>query len=207
MDPIAIFKDLKHKIIWLDLMPETTLNHVELAKQYGVSRNPIILALTRLDVEKWVVRRGSHYVVSPLTLERMREITEIRAIAEVQANIWAMHRMSPKGRKALIDFKEDISRLRESATNRQIVEFDVAFHQLLYRESYNSFLAETLETLLSHYLRFWLTSPKINVEKFFVQTINIIRAIEEGDEVRLRAASLEHIRVSMDEIINLPPVG
>jgi len=39
MDPIAIYEDLKEKIIWLDLEPESTLNLVELAESYGVRRN------------------------------------------------------------------------------------------------------------------------------------------------------------------------
>ena len=78
MDPIAIYEDLKEKIIWLDLEPGSTLNLVELAESYGVSRNPIMIALTRLNVDEWVIRQGVHFVVSPLTVDRMREITEIR---------------------------------------------------------------------------------------------------------------------------------
>lgn len=31
MDPIAIYEDLKEKVIWLDLKPGSTLNLVELA--------------------------------------------------------------------------------------------------------------------------------------------------------------------------------
>jgi DNA-binding GntR family transcriptional regulator len=204
MDPINIFKDLKRRIVWLDIAPETALNHVELAKQYGVSRNPIILALTRLDAEKWVIRQGSHYVASPLTVDRMREITEIRSITEIQASIWAMHRMSQKGLVALEKLKKKIGELEEDADNRLIVRMDVEFHQLLYRESRNGQLAEMLDNMLCHYLRFWLISPnKIDTRTFFSQTMEIIRAIEEKDEVRLRAAGAEHIKVSMDEIVGI----
>ena len=91
MDPIEIYEDLKQKIIWLDVSPDSTLNQAELAENYGVSRNPITIALTRLDAEDWILRHGSHFVVSPLTLVRMREITEIRSVLEMQANLWAMH--------------------------------------------------------------------------------------------------------------------
>jgi hypothetical protein len=51
MDPIEIYEDLKEKIIWLDVSPDSTLNQAELAETYGVSRNPITIALTRLDAE------------------------------------------------------------------------------------------------------------------------------------------------------------
>ena len=49
MDPIEIYEDLKEKIIWLDVSPDSTLNQAELAETYGVSRNPITIALTRLE--------------------------------------------------------------------------------------------------------------------------------------------------------------
>ncbi|MBW2305125.1 MAG: GntR family transcriptional regulator [Deltaproteobacteria bacterium] len=204
MDPLEIYKDLKHKIVWLELKPESTLNLAEVAASYGVSRNPVTIALTRLDAEEWVIRHGSHYMVSPLTLERMREITEVRAVTEVQANIWAMHRMSMEGLKELKELKEEIIQLGEKVTNRTMVEMDVRFHNLLYRETRNSKLAQILDQLLSHYLRFWLASPsRINRTDFFAQTLEIIRAVEEKDEVRLRAASAEHIKISLDEIMGL----
>ena len=94
MDPLGIYTILKEKIIWLDLQPGSTLNLVEQAESFGVSRNPITIALTRLDAEEWVVRQGSHFVVRPLTLSRIREITEIRSVLEVQANFWAMQRIT-----------------------------------------------------------------------------------------------------------------
>ena len=38
MDPLEIYKILKEKIIWLDLKPGNTLNLVEQAESFGVSR-------------------------------------------------------------------------------------------------------------------------------------------------------------------------
>ncbi|RPI77968.1 MAG: GntR family transcriptional regulator, partial [Desulfobacteraceae bacterium] len=45
MDPISIYEDLRQKIIWLELKPGCTLNLVELAESYSVSRNPVMIAL------------------------------------------------------------------------------------------------------------------------------------------------------------------
>lgn len=128
MDPLEIYTILKEKIIWLDLQPGSTLNLVELADVFGVSRNPITIALTRLDVEEWVIRQGSHFVVSPLTLSRIREITEIRSVLEVQANLWAMRRITPNELDELNHIKAEIDKLDESASNKEIVKLDVKFH-------------------------------------------------------------------------------
>lgn len=204
MDPIAIYEDLKEKIIWLDLEPGSTLNLVELAESYGVSRNPVMIALTRLNVDEWVIRQGVHFVVSPLTVDRMREITEIRSIMETQANIWAMNRISPEGMAALAKFRDEINALKADATKKEIVQLDFKFHCLLYRETRNQQLAQLLERLLAHYLRFWLSGPQeIESERFFIEALEIYAAIETKDEVRLKAATIAHVKVSLDKIMGL----
>lgn len=204
MDPLTIYEDLKDKIIWLDLKPESTLNLVALSQEYRVSRNPVTIALTRLDAEEWVVRNGSHFVVSPLTVDRIREITEIRSVMEVQANLWAMQRMDDQGLAMLKTLRDEILTLRDGVSNKEIVELDVKFHQLLYKATKNKQLTTMLNRMLSHYLRFWLSSPNpIKSETFFKDEIEIIKALETKDEARLKAATSAHIKASLDEIMGL----
>jgi DNA-binding GntR family transcriptional regulator len=205
LDPLGIYTILKEKIIWLDLKPGSTLNLIEQAESFGVSRNPITIALTRLDAEEWVVRQGSHFVVRPLTLSRIREITEIRSVLEVQANLWAMQRITSDEMDELKRLKKEIDKLDDRASNKEIVKLDVKFHSILFKASKNSQLATLLDRMLCHYLRFWLSFTR-NIDKnsFFNQAFDIIKAIEDKDEVRLRAASVEHIRASLDEIMGIP---
>jgi DNA-binding GntR family transcriptional regulator len=204
MDPIAIYEDLKEKIIWLDLEPGSTLNLVELAASYGVSRNPVMIALTRLNVEEWVVHQGVHFVVSPLTVDRLREITEIRSVMETQANIWAMNRITPDGLTGLAKIRDEIKALKSDAAKKDIVQMDFKFHRLLYREARNQQLAQLLERLLAHYLRFWLSGPQeIKPERFFAEALKIYEAIETKDEVKLKAATLAHVKVSLDKIMGI----
>ena len=204
MDPLAIYEDLKEKIIWLDLKPGSFLNLVEVAESYGVSRNPVMLALIRLDAEEWIVRQGVHFVVSPLTIERVREITEIRSIMEAQANIWAMQRITPQGLAELVQIRERIQGLGNEVTRKEIVRLDFQFHSLLYRATRNQQVVALLQRLLAHYLRFWLAGPReIDPQAFFTEVLEIIRAVEHKDEDRLRAASAAHIKASLDAIMGL----
>jgi DNA-binding GntR family transcriptional regulator len=202
MDPIAIYEDLREKIIWLEYQPESTFNLTELAKQYGVSRNPITLALTRLDTESWVTRHGSHFVVSPLSLSRIREITEIRFVMEPKAYEWAMDRITPKEVDELGKLKTEIRHLRKNATNHEMVRLDLKFHRLLYRATRNSELSQLLERLLSHYLRFWLSIPrKIDRDAFFREHMEIIEAMLAKDDERLKRISVNAIKKAIDGII------
>lgn len=204
MDPNDIYNSLKNKIIWLELAPGSTLNQVELAQAYGVSRTPLTIALTRLNGEDWVLRQGSHFVVSPLTLERMREITEIRSVLEMQANVWTMNRITPAGLAELKDLGKAIENLAPTATKREIFTLDYRFHSLLYREARNNQLAQLLEHILGHYIRFWLADPnELNQALFFSEANEIIRAIEAKDELTLRASTATHIKVSLNRIMHV----
>jgi GntR family transcriptional regulator, rspAB operon transcriptional repressor len=202
MDPIAIYQDLKSKIIWLELAPGSILNQIEIAQAYGVSRNPVTIALTRLDAEEWATRQGSHYVVSPLTLNRMKNITEIRSVLENQANIWAMNRITADGLKELKEIKDEIRLLNSNASKREMFQLDYKFHCLIYRESHNRQLAQLLSDLLCHYIRFWLASHQaIEKKVFFSEATEIIKAIESKDEFSLRASTAAHLKASLDQIM------
>jgi DNA-binding GntR family transcriptional regulator len=202
MDPKKIFQSLREQIVWLDLKPESYLNLTELAEVFGVSRTPIKEVLTLLQAEGWVLRHGSHFMVTPLSLGRIKEITEIRTILEIQANLWAMERITADELSALGELKTEILGLGDGSANRQIVELDVAFHRLLFKATKNSQLAQLLDQLLIHYLRFWLSIPReIEPRSFFFEALEIIRAVEAKDRDGLRAASAEHIKKSMDEIM------
>jgi len=202
MEPGEIYKLLREKIIWLDLMPESYLNLSELAESFGVSRTPIKEVLILLQAEGWVLRHGSHFMVTPLSLVRIKEITEIRNVMEVQANIWAMDRITSEELAVLDEVRKEILEIGDVPSNRQLVEMDVKFHRTLFQATKNSQLAQMLERLLIHYLRFWLSIPReIEPRSFFAETLEIIQAVEAKDDVRLRATSAAHIKNSVDEIM------
>jgi DNA-binding GntR family transcriptional regulator len=202
MEPGEIYQLLREKIVWLDLMPESYLNLSELAESFGVSRTPIKEVLILLQAEGWVLRHGSHFMVTPLSLGRIKEITEIRNVMEVQANIWAMDRITSEELASLDEVKKEILEIGDVPSNRQLVEMDVKFHRTLFQATKNSQLTQMLERLLIHYLRFWLSIPReIEPQSFFSETLEIIQAVEEKDDVRLRAASVKHITNSVEEIM------
>ncbi len=202
MGPRKIYELLKEKIIWLDLEPESVLNTSELAKSFKVSRTPIKEALIYLESEGWLLRHGSHFIVTPLSLDRIKEITEIRSVMELQANIWAMHRITAEGMTSLCELEKEIQTLDDGASNKQMIELDVKFHRKLFHAAKNSQLAQLLDRLLSQYLRFWLSIPReIDPQSFFAETIDIIRAIKEKDEIKLGKATAGHIKHSVDEIM------
>ena len=141
-------------------------------------------------------------MVTPLSLDRIRETAEIRSVMEVQGNIWAMYRITPEELAALGEMEKEILQLDDATSNRQMIELDVKFHRTLFQGTKNNQLAQILKWLLSHYLRFWMSIPReIEPQSFFADTLEIIQAIKEKDEVGLRAASAAHIKKSVNEIM------
>ena len=202
MEPQKIYEMLREKIIWLDLKPESFLNLSDLAKQFQVSRTPIKEALIMLQAEGWVLRDGSHFMVTPLSLARIREISEIRFFLEPRAVMWAMDRITDEEMADLERLEQAISRLDESSDNRCIVELDAAFHRTLYTATKNSHLAAMLERLLDHYLRFWLCIPRgIDHLRFFDDHHEIVRAIKAKDGSLLEQSTSLHLKRSLDEIL------
>ena len=202
MDPEQIYTALKRKIIYLELTPECVLNLSDLAKEFNVSRTPIKEVLISLQAEEWIMRQGSHFIVTPLSLERIREITEIRLIMEVQANIWAMERATPSELDQLISIESKIATFDSTSSNLSIVNFDFKIHQLIFKIAKNSHLARILERLLGHYLRFWLAIPRqIDHQDFFIEALELIDAIRNKNDGQVRDCTIRHIRNSVAQIM------
>jgi DNA-binding GntR family transcriptional regulator len=202
LDSNNIFEALRKKIIQLELQPESVLNLSELAETFGVSRTPIKEILISLQAEGWIMRQGSHFIVTPLSLDRIREITEIRMIMEVQANIWAMQRITPSEMKELKNIESEILKLDKDTPNEIIVDYDFKIHQFIFKTAKNTQLSMMLERILSHYLRFWLSIPRqINIQNFFNEVLELISALETKDEELVRDCTVKHIRNSISEIM------
>ncbi len=202
LEPNEIYAALRSKIIHLELAPESVLNLSDLAREFNVSRTPIKEVLISLQSEEWIMRQGSHFIVTPLSLERIREITEIRMILEVQANIWAMERITPLEQESLEKLKEQILNFNEKSSNQSIVDFDFTIHHTIFKTAKNAQLATLLERLLSHYLRFWLSIPRqIDHKRFFCEAIELIDAINKKDGDLIREFTISHIRNSVAQIM------
>jgi DNA-binding GntR family transcriptional regulator len=123
---------------------------------------------------------------------------------EIQAYIWAMHRINARGIEKLEAIVQELGALDENASNRSIIEIDFKFHQTLYQATGNNQLSMCLERILCHFIRFWLSrNSQIHPEIFFKETKAIIKAIKEKDEISLRAATISHVKSSLDEIMGL----
>jgi len=198
-----IYNSLREKIIWLDLVPEKVLNISELADSFGVSRTPIKEALIYLQAEGWVLRHSTHFMVTPLSLDRIKSINEMRSVLEVQAYRWAMQRITNEEIDILNQIEHEMKIIKPDAGRKRIVELDFKLHTTLYKATRNNQLSELLERLLSQYIRFWLSLQKeVILSSLFEEPMKIIKAIKEKNPKDLSILTEKHIKKTMDDLLN-----
>lgn len=202
MDPNQVFSILRERITRLELSPGSILNLTELAQDFGMSRTPIKEALILLQGDEWVQRKGSHFMVTPLSIDRIKDITEIRTVMELQANLLAMERASENELAGLRKIVTEIDRVTDKTSLTRLLEIDFKFHGIIYKATKNNQIVQILQRLLGHYSRFWL-SLQVDIDRnsCFNDTLDIIEALQEKNEAKLKTATSEHIKKSLQAIM------
>jgi DNA-binding GntR family transcriptional regulator len=204
MDHLKIYEILKKKIIWLDVKPESILHLNDLAESFGVSRGPVKEALLVLQAEGWLVRNGTQFMATPLTLDRLKEMAELRSFIETQAYVWAMERIKKEELERLNQLREVIEGLDDDTDYMKWINIELQFHKTMNSASYNTQLAQMLNQWIDHFLRYWLSKqPEIKREIILSGTdsvLNIIKAVNKKDEKALREAVSYHLKSSFREL-------
>ncbi len=148
-----VYEAILTEIVEGKLPPNTRLIQDELATAFGVSRQPIQQALLLLRSHGLVrdaPRRG--LVVSPLDVEFVRNLYEVRAVLEGLAARMAAEHGSMRARAegpSLIGAGR--AAVGSGSVTKQIAA-DMAFHSFLYEVSGNPLIGETTAPHW-HYLR------------------------------------------------------
>jgi DNA-binding GntR family transcriptional regulator len=171
----------------------TELNQVALSEHFGVSRVPVREALRALEAEGWITA-PTHYraFVQGLSVERIDEIFEVRALLEVHLigkaipNTDANHLASLKKRCAAMD------RMRDHddwlAANR-------AFHRELLAPSGAAMMIDMIEQMAAQperYLRVRRAGRDRQVAAG-AEHRSIVAAVADRDVAKARKLIREHI--------------
>ncbi len=148
-----VYEAILTEIVEGKLPPNTRLIQDELATAFGVSRQPIQQALLLLRSHGLVrdaPRRG--LVVSPLDVEFVRNLYEVRAVLEGLAARMAAEHGSGRARAEGPPLLEAGRAAIGSGSVTKQIAADMAFHSFLYEVSGNPLIGETTAPHW-HYLR------------------------------------------------------
>jgi DNA-binding GntR family transcriptional regulator len=154
---LRVAAGLRERVSSGQVPPGTALSQAGLAVEYGVSRIPVRDALQQLAGEGLVELRGTTAVVSPLSIEDLQELYELREAVEPIATRLAVPRV---GRAAVARMSRLLDAMDDPAiASADWVETNAAFHAEVYSLAGRPrmvALVEQLRRLTDRYLYFHL---------------------------------------------------
>ena len=196
MDPIttsAIAARLRREIETGALPPASVLRQDELAARFGVSRQPIRLALQSLRTAGLVaVRADRSLEVVGISREQLRDLVATRVLVEREALRLAVPR---REKKHLLEAVQMQQRLELETEPRLLAELDQAFHTALYRPCENSRLLSLIGELRSEDRRPYSEQAPgtYNRSRWKKDHRRILKTYEAGDCDACLAALEQHL--------------
>ncbi|RGE24376.1 GntR family transcriptional regulator [Leucobacter sp. wl10] len=198
------YRELKHRLILLDIAPGDAINEVALSSELGLGRTPIREALKRLESDRLVAfypRRGTF--ATGVDITDLAEISEMREVLEpLAARKAAAAALDPELRLEFEAVVRELEGVGSGADQRRMLEHDLRVHRLVYRAVGNHHLAATLTRLDDLATRIWgLVRDRIpDISAHVGEHVELLRAILDGDADRAAALSEAHVRHFEDTV-------
>lgn len=190
------YEAIKKRIVSCELRPSEAVTVADLAEQMQMGRTPVFQAIDRLMVDGLVeVMPRKGVVVSPVSMDSLFEIIEMRLLNEAQAASWAAQKATPQ---EIAQLDANIAATWEAARAHDVermIDCDRDFHRLLSGIAGNGILAEFLGNLHDRSLRFWflsLRAPDHNL-RVCEQHSAIVDGIRAHDPAAAEKAMRDHI--------------
>ena len=199
-----VFRILRNAIVTLKLLPGDRLSEAEIARQLGVSRQPVreaFIKLSKIGMLKIVPQKGSFVVKISES-----EVTNAHFIREA-IEVAIVRRACSTGTKAHINrmFTSIANQKKAAAEENQelFLEMDDAFHQAIATTAdclYGWRVVENLKAQMDR-VRF-LSLPKATPFKNIInQHRQIAKMIKARDQEKAEAATKKHLA---EILISLP---
>ena len=194
--PDRICDVLKHRILTCAIPPGQRLLEKALCAELGVSRTPLREALNRLAHERLVTLtpfRG--YVVTPLTVEDIRSLCELRRIVECEATALAAERATPEEIEELARLAELKYTAGQRDTYEDYLRANSAFHLALVRCAHNQRLESIVMLVLDQLQRPMYLGLDIGLDPVAATAEHVekVAAIRAHDPAAARRLAAEHM--------------
>lgn len=190
------YREIRDRIINLDLEPGAPLAEDELMEALELGRTPVREAIKRLEQESLVAifpRRGTF--VSEIQMTDLAAISEVRKEIEGYAAELAASRFdAERDGEDLKDLRARLSRL-EGHDIEAMMNLDADVHRFVYRAAGNRYLEETLTRYFNLSFRIWRLSMRSRPGIAFSVTEHerLLAAIGEGAAAEARKIARRHV--------------
>lgn len=191
------YRILRDRLILLDLPPGAPLSESRLSAELGFGRTPLREALKRLETDHLVVsypRRGTFATIVDIT--ELAAISEVRLLLEPAAAARAARILSPALREELEHTASALEAIDDTREPRELIEYDLEVHRLIYHAAGNHHLEESLVRLDNLATRIWcLVLDRLpSIAEHIAEHGALLRAILDGDAGTAETLAREHVR-------------
>ncbi len=199
-----VFETIRSAIVHGELKPGERLMEVQLAEELGVSRTPVRESIRKLELEglvKMVPRKGAY--VTPMSVTDLVEMMEIRGALEGLVARLAAKYASPEEIDALRESNDCFENAIGNGDYDGIIDYDIAFHEILYKACGNNRLRSMIHSLREQMLRMRVeyVHHVTDMHPLRGQHRAIIDGVANGDPDAAEAAAKAHIATTKDDMV------
>ncbi|OWY06096.1 GntR family transcriptional regulator [Thioclava sp. F1Mire-8] len=197
----VVFEHLRQQVLGLSLPPGTKLSEVEVAKQMGVSRQPVRDAFYRLSKLGFLVIRPQRATtVSLISRDAVLQARFIRNALEVETVRVAVAALTDEDLAALRDLIEQQRAAMEKGEKTKFHELDDQFHREICTRAGLGFTWELIAENKGHMDRVRMLSLSFASRDAFDDHVKILSALESRDLDRATQAMRDHLSRILDQI-------
>ena len=199
-----VYATLKHRILTCRLLPGQRIVEKDFCSEMGISRTPLREALNRLGLEGLITLvpyRG--YEVAPLTLEDIRDLSELRAIVESESAGLAAQRATREEIEKLFSLAE----LRYTPGNRETYESylraNSVFHLEMAHCTHNPRLESIVASLIDQLQRPLYLGLDVGLDAAEAtgEHMGVAKAVAARDARRARKLMREQITHARERMV------
>ncbi|MDZ7827963.1 MAG: GntR family transcriptional regulator [Halofilum sp. (in: g-proteobacteria)] len=212
MNKEQLYRELRRRIITMDLSPGTDLDEAELSAAYGMSRTPVRETLIRLQSDGLVVqRRNRGASVAPLDMNTLQAWFEAGRMMHRAVVRLACRRRRPEDLETIRAAMEDFEAAMDSEDMLSMVYANERFHELIGRAARNPYLYASYQRILADHERISglcygyeiETHAEGDKELTLRQHRELYEALERQDPDAAERVISEHLSLCWDGLRNI----
>ncbi|WP_027487813.1 GntR family transcriptional regulator [Allorhizobium undicola] len=189
-----VFELLYRQVVELQLLPGSKLSEVEVARQMGVSRQPVRDAFYRLSQQGFLLIRPQRAtVVTHISEQGVLQARFIRTALEMETVRAAAGRLTEQQIGQLRHLAERQSEALDAGDKMRFHELDDEFHRQICVFSGHEFAWTLIRESKAHMDRVRYLSLSFGARSAFDDHLDIMAALEAGDGEKAAAHMRHHL--------------
>lgn len=196
-----LYDNLREAILTLDIAPGERISERGLESRFHASRTPVRAALSRLEREGLILHEGRSWTVTPIDLDEIASLAELRGVLEPAAARLAVSRASAE---QLDEVRAHLDDLRGTPDREAGIRMGSTFHLDLAALGGNRFITDAVADALTRLERTrWIEVRTAEArDAAWAEHSAILDAVRDGDADRAADLLAAHVAGTNDRLLS-----